>query len=102
VCFVFHSGTSGKGAYSLDCELAKEIDVAESRYAVRDRCIEMVLKKKNEDGKFWAQLAKDKVKFKNACKPDWDRWVDEDEEIDKSKMGGMSDLMGGASIILTE
>ncbi len=62
---------------------------------MRDRCIEMVLIKKDTDGKFWAQLPKDKNKFKNTCKADWDRWIDEDEEIDKSKLGGMGDLMGG-------
>jgi hypothetical protein len=70
----------------------------ESRYAVRDRCIEMVLIKKNASGAFWAQLPKDKNKFKNTCKADWDRWIDDDEEVSSKQLGSMSDLMGGGGI----
>lgn len=99
---IVFSGSSSKGAYALDCELVKEIDVAESRYAVRERCVEMVLLKKSADAKFWDQLPKDKLKFKNHCKVDFDRWIDEDEEMDKKKLGGgMSDLMGGGGMVRT-
>ncbi len=53
---------------------------------------------KAEEGPFWNQLPKDKAKFKNTCKADWDRWVDEDEELDSKKLGGMADMMGGGGM----
>ena len=48
---------------------------------------------KTEVGPFWNNLPKDKAQFKNTCKSDWDPWVDEDEELDAKKLGGMADMM---------
>merc|ERR1712238_595088 len=63
-----------------------------------------ILKKQKEEEEFWPRLLKDKLLEKNQVKPDWDRYVDEDEEEEGfdmsnvqggSGMGGMPPGMGG-------
>ena len=49
----------------------------ESRHFVRDRNIEFILVKK-EEGPFWPQLMKHKVKY-HWLKVDFTRWKDEDD-----------------------
>ena len=54
---------------------------------------------KEDDEAFWPRLLKDKAMEKNQVKIDWDRYVDEDEEVegfDTSALdGGMGMGMGG-------
>lgn len=74
------SGNVGDKKYSLDFELAKEINEKESKIAVRGRGIELVLRKAEGDNEFWGQLMKEHKKWKPHCHVDWKKWVDEDEE----------------------
>jgi len=48
--------------------------------AVRDRNIELVLKKKDADG-YWPSLLKEKVKL-HWLKVDFNKWKDEDDSED--------------------
>lgn len=53
---------------------------------IRDRNIELVLKKK-EDGPYWSSLLKDKKKV-HWLKVDFNKWKDEDDSDDEFNMGG--------------
>ena len=71
-------------SFLLDLELSSSINAEKSRYAVRDRAIEFVLPK-SDTQEWWNVLPKDKLKFKNVCKADWDKWRDEeDDPVDQS------------------
>lgn len=48
---------------------------------IRDRNIELVLKKKEEDGPYWPHLMKDKKKY-HWLKVDFNKWKDEDDSED--------------------
>lgn len=63
-----------------------------SLHWVRDRNIEFILKKK-EDGPFWPQLTKEKVKY-HWLKVDFNKWKDEDDSDDEGREygGGGDDL----------
>ena len=88
------SGTRGGQQYSLDFEFAKEVKASESKHAVTARKIEVVVVK-TEEG-YWSYLPKEKNRYKGILEVDWEKWRDEDDEdFDDSKLGGMSDLMGG-------
>eukprot|EP01119_Soliformovum_irregulare_P019125 TRINITY_DN5_c0_g1_i1.p1 TRINITY_DN5_c0_g1~~TRINITY_DN5_c0_g1_i1.p1 ORF type:complete len:212 (-),score=67.78 TRINITY_DN5_c0_g1_i1:102-701(-) len=93
-------GTSNKRPYHIDMELFGEIDTEQSKFVVRPRQVEFVLKRK-EEGPYWDRLLKEGGK-RNWLKVDWNKWVDEDEadeaeNFDMSGMGGMPGMggMGG-------
>lgn len=102
----FHLESTRKGdetKYTLDFELAKSINAAESTYAVRARQIEFVLIKDDSAQGYWNALLKDKNQYKGRVSCDWDLYVDEDEQHEADKnipedfggMGGMPPGMGG-------
>jgi prostaglandin-E synthase len=61
----------------------------ESKFCRRDRNIEIMLKKKDDDQKFWPHLLKEKKKM-HWLKIDFNKWKDEDDSDDE--MGGDGDL----------
>jgi len=75
---------SRSNKFDLTIELFNEIDVEQSRYLVKPRGIEIVLKK-NDTSVWWPRLAKTTKKL-HYISVDWDRWVDEDDE-DEQKPG---------------
>ncbi|KAJ1522562.1 hypothetical protein ONE63_001748 [Megalurothrips usitatus] len=81
-------GTGGaeKRNYELTIPLFKAIDPEKSVKVVRDRNIELVLKKK-EEGPYWSSLVKDKKKY-HWLKVDFNKWKDEDDSEDELNMGG--------------
>ena len=66
-----------------------------SKFAVRDRCIEFALEKK-EDGPYWDRLLKEKTK-RHWLKIDFNKWKDEDEsdEEEAAGPGGAGGAGGG-------
>lgn len=56
---------------------------------IRDRTIEIVLKKKDE-GPYWPQLTKEKKKY-HWLKVDFNKWKDEDDSEDELGGGGQSE-----------
>jgi len=79
-------GGAEKRNYELTMPLFKEIDPEKSIKAVRDRNIELVLKKK-DDGPYWPSLLKDKKKY-HWLKVDFNKWKDEDDSEDELNVGG--------------
>lgn len=63
-------------------------------HAVRDRVIEFVLKKKNEEEPFWPRLTNEKVKH-HWLKVDFNKWKDEDDSEDEVEGGGGMGGFGG-------
>ncbi len=88
------SGSSEGKNYSLDLELYKDVNVAESKWNLNARNIFLNIKKK-EKGPYWSFINKDKVKHK-YIHPDWNMYIDEDEEDEKKDtgMGGMGGFPG--------
>jgi len=85
---IYFKGTGGteKRNYEVTIPLFKEIDPEKSIKVVRDRNIELVLKKK-EDGPYWNSLLKDKKKY-HWLKVDFNKWKDEDDSEDELNVGG--------------
>lgn len=78
----FHGvGGTEKKDHEVTIPLFKEIDPEKSVKCVRDRNIELVLKKKEEDGPYWPHLMKDKKKY-HWLKVDFNKWKDEDDSED--------------------
>lgn len=80
------SGGAEKKNYELTIPLFKEIDTEKSAKFIRDRNIELVLKKK-EEGPYWSSLLKDKKKV-HWLKVDFNKWKDEDDSEDEFNLGG--------------
>ncbi|MCL4119879.1 UNVERIFIED_CONTAM: hypothetical protein GTU68_055178 [Idotea baltica] len=99
---VFFKGVGGteKKPYQNTLDLYKEIDPEKSRYFVRDRIIELILVKK-EEGPYWPQLLKEKVKM-HWLKVDFTKWKDENDSDEEGacvfqmmrQMGGLG-MEGG-------
>lgn len=89
---IFFSGVGGteKKKYEVTLNLYKEIDPEKSAKFLRDRNIELVLKKK-EEGPYWPQLTKEKQKF-HWLKVDFNKWKDEDDSDDEFGGGQSEDL----------
>lgn len=68
--------------FDLTLELYKETIVDESKYNVKPRGIEIILKKK-DTSIWWPRLAKTTKKL-HYITVDWDRWIDEDDEEEKN------------------
>ncbi|CAH9078464.1 unnamed protein product [Cuscuta europaea] len=73
--------------YELEFDLFDKVDVNESKSSITSRCICYLIKKLEE--KWWSRLLKQEVKPPVYLKVDWDKWVDEDEQDEKSGPGGM-------------
>ncbi|XP_063229850.1 prostaglandin E synthase 3 isoform X2 [Bacillus rossius redtenbacheri] len=85
----FHGiGGTEKKEHEVTMNLYKDVDPEKSLKFVRDRNIELVLKKK-DDGPYWPQLMKDKKKY-HWLKVDFNKWKDEDDSEDD--MGQSEDL----------
>uniref|UniRef100_A0A1B6CPB7 CS domain-containing protein n=1 Tax=Clastoptera arizonana TaxID=38151 RepID=A0A1B6CPB7_9HEMI len=85
------SGTGGteKKKYELTIPFFNDIEPEKSAKFIRDRNIEIILKKK-EDGPYWPQLTKDKKKY-HWLKVDFNKWKDEDDSEDEFGGGGQSE-----------
>mmetsp|Transcript_5719 Transcript_5719/g.8054 ORF Transcript_5719/g.8054 Transcript_5719/m.8054 type:complete len:173 (+) Transcript_5719:48-566(+) len=71
---------SGTFDFELKLTLNAEVNVAESKYKVTQREIQVTLDKK-EKGPFWERLTEEPSKTtKHFLSCDWDRWVDEDDD----------------------
>ncbi|XP_066994826.1 prostaglandin E synthase 3 isoform X1 [Anabrus simplex] len=88
---VFFKGVGGteKKPHEVTMQLYKEIDPEKSLKFVRDRNIELILKKKEEGSPYWPQLMKDKKKY-HWLKVDFNKWKDEDDSEDE--VGQSEDL----------
>ncbi|XP_018579006.1 co-chaperone protein daf-41 [Anoplophora glabripennis] len=86
---VFFKGTGGveKKDYEVTISLYKEIDPDKSKSFNRERCIEIVLAKANQDEPYWPYLTSDKKKH-HWLKCDFNKWHDEDDSGDEG-LGGM-------------
>lgn len=93
----FDGVAQDKKHYKLDIKLFKEINAEKSTKTVRDRNIELVLKKNEDDEAFWPHLTKEKQKY-HWLKVDFDKWVDEDEEDDEMGGGFNEDMMNGLNL----
>lgn len=83
----FFSATSGADRipYEIEFNLFDQVDVNESKVHVGSRNILYLVKK--AESKWWSRLLKQEGKSPIFLKVDWDKWVDEDEEEDKSDAG---------------
>ncbi|KNA20957.1 hypothetical protein SOVF_047610 isoform B [Spinacia oleracea] len=94
--FLFSAVKDGN-RYEVDIELLDMINVKESKYNIGVRHIVYVIQKAEK--KWWSRLIKQQGKPPVFLKVDWDKWVDEDEEDEKSFDYGDMDLsklgMGG-------
>lgn len=86
--------------YEVTINLFQEIIPEDSKYVVRDRLVEFILRKKI-DGPFWKRLVKEDKKF-HWLKVDFDKWRDEDDSDEEygnnqdledmfKQMGGLGD-----------
>lgn len=94
--FIFSAVKDGN-PYEIDIELLDKVDVKESKYNIGMRHIVYVIQKAEK--KWWSRLIKQEGKPPAFLKVDWDKWVDEDEENEKSFDFGDMDFsklgMGG-------
>jgi len=98
VCFM---GTNKDGVYYCDLRLKAEIDSSseDTKWTCTGRDIQMHLVKKEADR--WNGLLADRNLGRNVVKPDFDKWVDSDDEekdaggFDQSQFGGGPPGMGG-------
>uniref|UniRef100_A0A0A9Y538 Protein wos2 n=1 Tax=Lygus hesperus TaxID=30085 RepID=A0A0A9Y538_LYGHE len=100
---LYFKGTGGteKKDHEVTVSLYKEVDPEKCEKAVRDRNIEITLKKKDGDQGYWPQLTKEKAKY-HWLKVDFNRWKDEESSGDEDdEMGGMGG-MGGNNLDLSE
>ncbi|XP_021714694.1 uncharacterized protein At3g03773-like isoform X2 [Chenopodium quinoa] len=93
----FFSAMKDGNPYEVDIELLDKISVEESKYNIGVRQIVYVIQKAEK--KWWSRLLKEEGKPPVFLKVDWDKWVDEDEENEKSFDFGDMDFsklgMGG-------
>ncbi|XP_021714695.1 uncharacterized protein At3g03773-like isoform X3 [Chenopodium quinoa] len=78
----FFSAMKDGNPYEVDIELLDKISVEESKYNIGVRQIVYVIQKAEK--KWWSRLLKEEGKPPVFLKVDWDKWVDEDEENEKS------------------
>ena len=72
------AGKSHGTDYKCEVELFAEVDETQSLYVVRQRGIELSLKKKDESV-WWPRLAKTTTKL-NWITVDWAKWVDSSDD----------------------
>ncbi|GLT76396.1 hypothetical protein SLA2020_480590 [Shorea laevis] len=81
--FIF-SATKEGVPYEVDIELFDKVNVEESKYNIGVRSIVYVVKKAEK--KWWDRLLKQEGKPPVFLKVDWDKWVDEGDENERSGM----------------
>ncbi|GAB6030563.1 hypothetical protein CHUAL_014199 [Chamberlinius hualienensis] len=95
--FYFRSkGGVDQKEYEISVNLYSEVIPEDSKYVVRDRQIEVMLKKK-EEGPFWKRLLKEEQKA-HWLKVDFNKWRDEDDSEDEYENQDLEDMfkqMGG-------
>ncbi|KAL7127828.1 hypothetical protein ABFS83_14G277200 [Erythranthe nasuta] len=107
----FFSATSGVDnvPYEIDIDLYDKVVVDESKASFTSRHICYLVKK--AESKWWSRLLKQGGKPPVFLKVDWDKWVDEDEQDEKSagdtgfgdfdfsklNIGGAGDFDAGAA-----
>ncbi|XP_019870546.1 co-chaperone protein daf-41 isoform X2 [Aethina tumida] len=86
---VYFKGLGGveKKEYEVTIPLYKEIDPEKSKSFNRERCIEIVLSKANQNESYWPHLCSDSKKH-HWLKCDFNKWNDEDDSGDEG-VGGM-------------
>ncbi|BES99759.1 CS domain [Nesidiocoris tenuis] len=87
---LYFKGTGGtdKKDHEITINLYKEVDPDKSEKIIRDRNIEVTLKKKDADQGYWPQLTKEKAKH-HWLKVDFNRWKDEESSGEEDEeMGG--------------
>jgi len=91
---VYFKGTGGtdKKEHELTIDLNENIDPEKSLHVVRDRGIELCLKKVEEN--YWPRLTKSSQK-KHWLKIDFNKWKEEDESDDEAGAAGGMGGMGG-------
>ncbi|KAK4750364.1 hypothetical protein SAY87_027813 [Trapa incisa] len=96
-------GGAENHAYELKLELFDKVIIEESKMNVGVRNIFCIFEKAEKV--WWKKLSRSEGKTPHYIKVDWDKWVDEDEDVngvgdldlggmDFSKFGGMGDEMG--------
>lgn len=85
------SGKAGDRHYELSFTFQNEIDPSKSKW-VKHRLIEILVQKKDTDAEYWDHVLTEYKKFKNHCKTDFSKWVDEEDDkkmaIDHDKFQG--------------
>jgi prostaglandin-E synthase len=75
--------------YKINVQFFKDVDPNQSQYLVRDREIELILKKK-EQGPYWLRLLKTQVK-QHWLGVDFERWKEEDESDEDNMQEQLSE-----------
>ena len=91
--------------YLMEFELNNLINVDESKYVIEEKCVRIILKKKESEK--WDFLTKDRNLYKNNIKINWAEWNDDDSDNEApndfgnsqfdfqkmmESMGGMGDM----------
>ncbi|KAK9943521.1 hypothetical protein M0R45_009126 [Rubus argutus] len=79
-----------KTPYEVDFDLYDKIDVNESKVNIGLRNICYLVKK--AENKWWKRLIKQEGKAHIFLKIDWDKWIDEDEELEDKGFGNDMDF----------
>jgi len=87
-------GGSEQKEHEALIELFGPVDAEASKYWVRPRNIEFLLKKADGEDNFWPRLTKSSAKVP-WVKVDFDKWHDEDESDEEMPGGGGGGGMGG-------
>lgn len=83
--FNFYCERNGR-SYELKFDFRFPVIAEKSRYKIT-RFAEYILEKETHSAAWPHLLSKKQIKiFKNRCKVDWDRWID-DDEINEKNMG---------------
>jgi CS domain len=92
---LFESTHEGKH-YKVELPFHDKVDVETSKYDVRPRYVEFVIKKAAGGGEYWPRLLNNKNKY-HWLKVDWNKWKDEDEDDDPEEFGDFDGTnFGGA------
>ncbi|XP_073976703.1 cytosolic prostaglandin E synthase isoform X1 [Rhodnius prolixus] len=94
-------GGTERREHEVDIQLFKEIDPEKSEKFVRDRNIEIVLKKRDAEGGYWPHLTADRTKH-HWLKVDFNRWRDEESSDEDDEMGGGGPGVAGGNYDLAE
>ncbi|KAI5700129.1 hypothetical protein M8J76_000714 [Diaphorina citri] len=85
-------GGTEKKHHQVTIPFYKEINAEKSQTFVRERNIEILIKKTDDDKTYWPHLTKEKNKY-HWLKVDFNKWKDEDDSDDENNGGNFEDLM---------
>lgn len=93
---VYFKGVSvpEKKPHEVTIQLYDAVVPETSTFVNKGRQIEMVLRKEKRDAAYWPSLTKDKKK-PHYLKIDFNKWRDEDEDVEEGAFPGGPDGMGG-------